>query len=189
MEDAINRAQYFILKGIDLYERGVDTVTTHPAYVKYSALAQPWWPTLGRVLICCYFLNHCYTLMLLYHQYEQGSFPFFGYMLLLCTLPVIFNFKTEYAGPVLALMALVDAMSIILNQVWQSWTNSYPLYVNELMVKKLSLFACSLMILLSNKAFRQLLDPAHLRYSSPPHPPPHFLSLSVYVSVSHHSFV
>ena len=105
----MDQAQFAILKTWATIEDNVNKVLHHPLYVKYTKKAKPWWPSVGRVMICMHFLNDAYGQLMIYHGYGSGTFPFLGYFLIIPTVAVLFNWKTEIFGVILALLACVEA--------------------------------------------------------------------------------
>lgn len=100
---------------------------------------------IARVLVCCYFLNAAGTNLQIWFFYHQ-PFDYWTPFILIASLLVAFDIKTLQFGSVLALFAAFESSLTFYHQLLQfSYTGS--LYINELMVKKLSLLGAILFIL------------------------------------------
>jgi len=97
--------------------------------------------TLARILILTYFFNHAYTGVEIWWYYRQ-PFPWINFWLMPASLLIGLDFNiqvTTFCASAVALYAMYDSCTIFGQQLVY-WYQMGSLYINELMVKKLSLF-------------------------------------------------
>mmetsp|Transcript_23450 Transcript_23450/g.61414 ORF Transcript_23450/g.61414 Transcript_23450/m.61414 type:complete len:310 (+) Transcript_23450:250-1179(+) len=100
---------------------------------------------LARVLICTYFFNQAYTGLEIWYFYRQ-PFPMLYVWLMPLSLAVVADMGTVPCAAVMAAIAGYDVLHIFANQLTVWWVHG-SLYINELMVKKLSLLGAIGLIL------------------------------------------
>eukprot|EP00038_Savillea_parva_P011681 m.199306 g.199306 ORF g.199306 m.199306 type:complete len:308 (-) comp20710_c0_seq1:121-1044(-) len=100
---------------------------------------------LARVLICSYFFNQAWTGIEIWYYYRQ-PFPWLYVWLLPLSLAVMADLGTVPCASALAAVATYDVLHIFSNQFSVWWVHG-TLYINELMVKKLSLLGAIGLIL------------------------------------------
>jgi hypothetical protein len=110
-------------------------------------------------MVCIFFFNHIYTKLEIWYYYRQ-PFPYFHIILLPASFLVGFDVQATIFAAVMCCIAAYDGFSIMYNQFdvrlhftkercacaithspvhSQIWLRHGQLYINELMVKKLSL--------------------------------------------------
>lgn len=103
---------------------------------------------LARVMICMYFFNQAYTGFEIWWSYRQ-PFPWINCWLAPCAVMVALDYKTVPMGSLMTTIAFYDASAILLNQLKVWWVHGH-LYINELMVKKMSLLGAAVLVLAMN---------------------------------------
>jgi hypothetical protein len=101
--------------------------------------------TSRRQLICSYFFNQAYTGLEIWYYYRQ-PFPWLYVWLMPLAISVCFDVLTVYCASAMAAIATYDVLHIFYNQ-FTVWLVHGTLYINELMVKKLSLLGAIGLIL------------------------------------------
>lgn len=118
--------------------------------------------TLGRFLVCLYFINIVYEDFETYRfmstpemmarvrrfpeRYPAPSFPYIEVMFLLpCAVLAIFGWRVPVTGSILVLDMLKDSGTLIWNQTWM--LIYYGQRPNELMVKRVAMLGCSALVL------------------------------------------
>lgn len=147
---------------VDVYEAQVQPrvrkLTSNPKFVKVKLFAQKHLATFARVLICWYFINLSVTNFNYWYKYNVPGVPWTAFPMFPCALFVLFNFKTHIFGSILVLLAAKDAGHITYNQLYIWLVYKHDLYINELMVKKLSMTGAMVMILVNDPFFKTAID-------------------------------
>eukprot|EP00727_Mastigamoeba_balamuthi_P013977 m51a1_g9201 hypothetical protein (316) ;mRNA; r:109972-111048 len=117
-----------------------------------------WWAPMAaaRVAVCLYFFNHGAT-HLYDHWWYWGviSFPVTALPMAVCAALVALNVRVRVFAVPLVLLALLEALEIVSDRLYQWLWMGRPWYVNELMMKKLSMLGCALMLVIGDPAFQQ----------------------------------
>lgn len=100
------------------------------------------------MMVCMYFFNQAYTGFQIWFGYRQ-PFPWIHGWLLPCSILVVLDMNTMIAGSLMTAVAFFDALKILVTQLTVWYTHGY-LYINELMVKKMSLLGAAILILVLN---------------------------------------
>ncbi|KAH3731581.1 family transcriptional regulator [Pelomyxa schiedti] len=89
---------------------------------------------------------------------SAGMFPLTAIPLIVCACMLAFAPQYWGFGVVLALLAGLDAGSIIISRLFQWLFLGNSLYINELMTKKLSMLGCIIMVLVNEPHFKKKVD-------------------------------
>ena len=102
----------------------------------------------ARSLVSVYFLNVWLTHLQMW-TWQRESFPFVGVFLILPAICLIADFRAKLAGWVLLADVSWDSVQLLFG-VYKTWLIRGTWYLNELMVKKLSMMgACCLVLLMA----------------------------------------
>ena len=113
---------------------------------------------LCRMMVSMYFFNNAWSDLYEYwYKYDVISFPFIKVPVLICSALMFFNVLTLYVGIFLCLFAFGDALKIIIERLLM-FVLEGRFYINELMTKKMAMFAGSLMVLIQEPFFKKGLE-------------------------------
>jgi hypothetical protein len=120
------------------------------------ACAQDYWTlerhrvAVARCLISCYFFNVWFTSLQIW-MLGRARFPVLLVFLVIPTVCLVLDYRTKVIGLVLMVEVLKDSAQLLLG-VFRSYLSHGVWYLNELMVKKLSMLGTTFLLLLMASA-------------------------------------
>jgi len=126
-----------VLRAGELKTKTNEFATKHHLEKRFNFLA--------RLLVCLYFVNSAYTSIQIWYVYRQPFDPWAA-VILPAALCVIIDFKTNFFASVLLIFAAWESGHRFYTQI-SSFILHGSLYINELMVKKLSLLGATALII------------------------------------------